>query len=364
MIDRMFITHKNYRYLLGLFGVVFFVSSCSMMRKKQENFPDFSTGSEFSMIEDTLVFPEPKDITFDIKRLRALDFGKDTLNRNAVLEQIFTQRTQPDDWNYSDFYDLSCWKCSTCDKKNVLDENSSEGDEIYYEQLPLDINYTQLIGQLDFQGSNEKAYSLLSFSTGPDYELTGRFVSGMLSLALLEKSDSWKIKQFNLVVNYQGSFQKASGIDTLIELPNGEPIFVGIGGVANGISVEDYWPVYENLYCYDFHDLKETIQLHNAICWINGEEDLGSKWHTQIVGSSIVEGQQQITFLTSGRIDKERMWGLPDGITEQVYNQLAKISNFELKQTFALVDNKWTAIKTVLESWTNNPNKRQTYVIL
>lgn len=360
----MKVTRQFYKYILALFVFNFLMTSCALIGKRYEQFDDVPLESVAVSSEDSIVFPEPKDIAFDIKRLRALDFGKDTLNRNTVLEQIFTQRTQPDDWNYSDFYDLSCWKCSTCDKKNVLDENSSEGDEIYYEKLPLDINYTQLIGQLDFQGSNGNDYSLLSFSTGPDYELTGRFVSGMLSLALLEKSDSWKIKQFNLVVNYQGSFQKASGIDTLIELPNGEPMFVGIGGVANGVSVEDYWPVYENLYCYDFHDLKETIKLHNAVCWINSEEDLGSKWHTQIVGSSIVEGQQQITFLTSGRIDKERMWGLPDGITEQVYNQLAKISNFELKQTFALVDNKWTAIKTVLESWTNNPNKRQTFVIL
>jgi hypothetical protein len=180
----------------------------------------------------------------------------------------------------------------------------------------------------------------------------------------MEKNDSWKIKQFNLVVNYQGSFQQANGIDTLIELPNGEPLFVGYGGVANGVSAEDYWPVYENLYCYDFKDLKETIKFHSAVCWINGDEDLGSNWETKIIEPQMVGEQTQLTVRTTGRLDKDRMWGLPEGLTQDVYNQLPQVSNFELNTIYGFVDGKWTKIKIVLESWTDNTNKRQTYVIL
>lgn len=360
----MKVTRQFYKYILALFVFTFLMTSCLLIGKRHEQFDDAPLESVAVSNQDSIEFPEPKDIAFDIKRLRSLDFGKDTLNRNAVLEQVFNKQIDPDDWNYNDFYDLTYWKCSTCKKMSVLDENQSYADQLVYEKLPLEINYTQLIGQLDFQGSNEKAYSLLSFSTGPDYELTGRFVSGMLSLALMEKNDSWKIKQFNLVVNYQGSFQKASGIDTLIELPNGEPLFVGYGGVANGVSAEDYWPVYENLYCYDFIDLKETIKLQSAVCWINGDVDLGSKWETKILDPTMVGGQTQLTVLTTGRLDKDRMWGLPEGLTQDVYNQLPQVSNFELKTIYGFVDGKWTKIKTVLESWTNNPNKRQTFVIL
>lgn len=360
----MLVTRQFYKYILALLGFTFLMASCALVGKRHEQFDYVPLESVAVSNEDSIEFPEPKDIAFDIKRLRSLDFGKDTLNRNAVLEQVFNKQIDPDDWNYNDFYDLTYWKCSTCKKVSILDENQSYADQLVYEKLPLEINYTQLIGQLDFQGSNEKAYSLLSFSTGPDYELTGRFVSGMLSLALMEKNDSWKIKQFNLVVNYQGAFQQANGIDTLIELPNGEPLFVGYGGVANGVSAEDYWPVYENLYCYDFKDLKETIKFHSAVCWINGDEDLGSKWETKIIEPQMVGEQTQLTVLTTGRLDKDRMWGLPEGLTQDVYNQLPQVSNFELKTIYGFVDGKWTKIKIVVESWTDSTNKRQTYVIL
>lgn len=139
------------------------MASCALISKRYEQFDDVPLENVAASNEDTVVFPEPKDITFDIKRLRFLDFGKDTLNRNVVLEQIFTIEIDPDDWNYNDFYDLTYWKCSSCEKQSVLDENQSDADQLTFEKLPLDYNYTQLIGQLDFQGTNDEVYSLLSF---------------------------------------------------------------------------------------------------------------------------------------------------------------------------------------------------------
>lgn len=350
---------KNHIYIVVTLWVV---SSCGLFGAKFDPIPEYPVAST-NVASDSIVFLEPKDISFNISRLRSLDFGVDSLNRDLVQEQIFTKPSGPDDWNYNDFYSLSYWKCSSCEKISVLDENNSQGQEVYFEKLPLEINYTQLIGQLDFQGANDKSYSLLSFSTGPDYELTGRFVSGMLSLALLEKNETWKIKQFNLVVNYQGSFQRASGIDSLIELPSGLPLFIIRGGVANGVSVDEYWPIYENIYFIDYQDLKQVIQITNAVCWINGDEDLGSKWSTHVVEIKQVGDQEQMELQTSGRLDKERMWGLPEGISQEVYLKLPKLSNFELKTTYTFQAGKWNKTQTILEIWTSDSNKREKYIL-
>lgn len=341
--------------------VLLFSVACGVPKTTLET-TEISTESNVYS-SDTFQIPEPTTISFELERLRKLDFGKDSLNNRLVLEQLFTSPIGPDEWNYNDFHEMAYWKCTSCAKEKILDENNSSSDEPIFVELPYDYNYTELIGQLDFNGKNGRAYRLLSFSTAMEYEHTGRFVPGMLSLALLEEQASWKINQFRLVVNYQGSFQRASGIDSLFFLSNGTPYFVGSGGVANGVSGEDYWPVYENLYVYNGQTLNEALVIGSAKCWINGDEDLGSKWSSQMIENRVVNGQEQLTFLTIGRLDKSRMWGLPYGLTEAVYNELPKVCQFEITNTFSLVNGEWKKVGTVLESWTNQSDKRTTFTI-
>ncbi len=275
----------------------------------------------------------PTDISFDLNRMKTLDFGTDSLDGDKVLFQLFPAPMQEEDPELSDWKTSAFWSCSSCSRYDFV---SYEDDEITEkETLPYAANYTWCTNILYYQSEKGSLRAIVSFSTSQMNDGTGRFTRGLLSLANFEKQHgTWKLMNFEPFVNFQGSFTQASPVDEVIIGENGKIYFLIHGGEANGVSAEEYWPLYQGLYILDGESLKEIFHQQAASCSENGEA-VGSNWITavkKIKGTS--EGVQFI-LETKGLLVKEFDWyrpGMLQFISKEDFDQLPPRFEFEAVQ--------------------------------
>lgn len=268
-------------------------------------------GNSFSFSQEEGPIP-PIELSFDLNKLKQLDFGTDSLNADKVLFQLFPAPMKEDDPELSEWRIAAYWSCSSCLKREfVVFEDEEEAEK---ELIPYDGNYTSCTNILYYQSQKGSLHAIASFSTSQMNDGTGRFARGVLSLAHFEKQKGhWKLIHFNPFVNLQGSFTLASPIDSIAFDTNGKPYLIIHGGEANGVSPEEYWPLYQGLYVIDGETLTQILHLRGASCIENGEA-VGSVWDTEItkIESNLME--TVILTKTSGLIVKEYNWYLPGGL--------------------------------------------------
>jgi hypothetical protein len=251
----------------------------------------------------------PIDISFDLDKLKQLDFGTDSLNADKVLFLLFPAPMNEDDPELSEWKTAAYWSCFSCLKREfVVFEDDEDAEK---EMIPYDRNYTSGTNILYYRTGDQKERAVACFSTSEMNDGTGRFTRGVLSIAHFEKQKgSWKLISFNPFVNLQGSFTLASPIDAIKFDMNGNPFFIINGGEANGVSTEDYWPLYQGLYVIDGETLTQIIHLQGASCKENGEA-VGSIWDTEIKEIKSIDGKVLITTRTTGLLVKEYNWFFP-----------------------------------------------------
>lgn len=295
--------------------------------------------------QDDGVF-QPLDISFDVNKLKALDFGSDSLDGDKILFQLFPAPMNEDDPELSEWRVSAFWKCSSCIKRGFVSYEDTEMTEI--DSLPYDANYTVCTNILYYQSEKGSLRAVASFSTSLMNDGTGRFTRGLLSLAHFEKQNGrWKLLNFEPFVNFQGTFTLASPVDEVMIGENGKTCFLIHGGEANGVSPEEYWPVYQGLYVIDGKSLVELLHIPGASCQENNDP-IGSVWDTEIksVGSSPV-GATVIHTKTSGLIVKEYNWGVPEvlkPISKTDFESLPDRFTFSAEQEF-IADFSGTAIE-------------------
>lgn len=266
-------------------------------------------GSSVSFSQEDGLIP-PINISFDLSKLKQLDFGRDSLNADKVLFQLFPAPMNEDDPELSEWKTAAFWKCPTCEKKEftVFADDVEEEKEL----IPYDRNYTSCSNILYYRTNDQKERAVASFSTSEMNDGTGRFTRGVLSIAHFEKQNgSWKLLNFNPFVNLQGSFTLASPIDEISYDKIGKPYFIIHGGEANGVSPEEYWPLYQGLYVIDGETLSEILHLQGASCRENNEP-VGSIWDTKINQIETTGEGVIFTISTTGIIVKAFNWYLPE----------------------------------------------------
>lgn len=277
----------------------------------------------------------PTDISFDVNKLKLLDFGTDSLDGNKLLLQFFPAPMSEEDLEYSEWKTSAFWSCSSCFRREmVVFENAEEKE---WETLPFDANYTWCTNILYYQSEKGTLRAIVSFSTSQMNDGTGRFTRGLLSLANFEKQNGrWKLLKFEPFVNFQGSFTQASPVDEVLITKSGKTYFLIHGGEANGVSPEDYWPIYQGLYVIEAESLFQYLHVSAASCQENNPP-VGSLWETEIL--EINEGLlgTEIIIKTTGLIVKEYSWGLPESlqfIAETDFEALPARFNFITTQKF------------------------------
>lgn len=276
----------------------------------------------------------PIDISFDPDKLKQLDFGTDSLNADTILFKLFPAPMDEDDPELSEWKTSAYWKCSSCTQHEFV--SYEDGEVLEKEILPYDGNYTWCTGILYYQSGKGTLRAIVSFSTSQMNDGTGRFTRGLLSLAHFEKQNGkWELLNFNPFVNFQGSFTLASPIDQAMIGENGKTYFLIHGGEANGVSAEEYWPLYQGLYILDGETLKELFHHNGASCEENGGEPLGSIWKTGVKKITAVSEGVQFTLQTTGLFVKEYDWFRPimlQSISKEDFDELPSRFEFEAVQ--------------------------------
>lgn len=286
----------------------------------------------WSFSQEDVTF-HPTDISFDLNRLKTLDFGMDSLDGDKVLFQLFPAPMQEEDPELSEWKTSAFWSCSSCARYDFI---SYEDDEITEkETLPYDMNYTWCSNILYYQSEKGTLRAVVSFSTSQMNDGTGRFTRGLLSLANFEKQHgTWKLMHFEPFVNLQGSFTQASPVDEVVIGENGKIYFLIHGGEANGVSAEEYWPLYQGLYILDGESLKELFHQQAASCSENGEA-IGSNWITEVKKIKGVADGVQFVLETKGVLVKEFDWyrpGMLQFISKEDFDKLPPRFEFEAVQ--------------------------------
>jgi len=265
--------------------------------------------SGFSQYEGMI---PPVEISFDLNKLNQLDFGTDSLQKDEILLKLFPAPMKEDDPELSEWRTSAYWSCPSCLKRELSAYEYSEEPE--KASVPFERNFTWCESILYYKTEEGKGSqrAIASFSTAEVNDGTGRFTPGVLSLALFEyRGGHWQLIDFNPFVNFQGQFTAASPVDEVKISSNGKTYFVIRGGEANGVSPEDYWPLYQGLYLISEESLSETFHIPGASCEENGPA-VGSVWNTEItdLGENFFGSVLEIK--TAGLIVKEYNWGLPE----------------------------------------------------
>ncbi|MDF3027408.1 MAG: hypothetical protein K0S23_1715 [Fluviicola sp.] len=295
---------------------------------------------------------KPLDISFDLGKLKQLDFGVDSLDPDTILFHLFPAPMSEDDPELSEWKTSAYWTCSSCWRGELY---SFEEDEDFEKELiPYERNYTSCTSILNYKTKDGIERAMASFSSSQTNDGTGRFTRGVLSLAHFEKQNgNWKLIDFNPFVNLQGSFTLASPVDAVVFNPNGKVYFTIHGGEANGVSPEDYWPLYQGLYVIDGESLSDVLYLKGASCRENGEA-VGSVWDTEIMKIESNVFGTNIETKTTGLIVKEYNWFLPKAlqfISKSDFDLLPLRFSFTANQAFYYTTTGWRFEKPVITIW-------------
>ncbi len=295
----------------------------------------FLSGTFACFSQEDVPIIRPVDISFDGDKLKQLDFGTDSLNGDRLLFQFFPAPMSEEDPELFDWKTAAFWSCSSCLRREmVVFENEEESER---ETLPFDANYTSCTNILYYQSEKGSLRAIVSFSTSQMNDGTGRFTRGLLSLANFEKQNGiWKLLNFEPFVNFQGSFTLASPVDEVMISKTGKTYFLIHGGEANGVSPEDYWPLYQGLYVINGESLTEILHLQAASCEEN-TDPIGTVWDTELADIGESPSGININTKTSGLFVKEYAWGLPEAfqyISELDFESLPNRFNFTITQNF------------------------------
>lgn len=288
---------------------------------------------------------KPKAVSLDLEKMKQLNFGSGALDPDKVLFQLFPAPMDEDDPEIVEWRKAAFWFCPTCEKRvfKVFDDEPEE------ETIPYERNYTVASGAYEFKTEAGVSRAILSFSTSDHNDGTGRFARGVLSVALFEKQNNqWKLIHFNPFVNLQGSFTLASGVDGIFVSRHQKVYFLIHGGEANGVSGEEYWPLYQGLYVIDPETLQEVFHLPSASCQENGEA-LGTVWESEIIDIQSSKTETLFFVNSKGLIVKEYSWGLPSAfefVTEADFKLLPERFQFEASQMISVTGNGLVVKKT------------------
>lgn len=257
-----------------------------------------------------------------------------SMHPDSVLFALYPAPLPDSSMDYNDMKTVAYWNCPTCAVDSLQDWNNADGAYIPTIAFPFSQNFTEVVGELTYADNQGKTNRLYAFSTAEYNDGTGRFTGGVLALAnFRQHGNQWDMTRYNPSVNYQGKFTRSDGPDTAIIFKN-KTYFIGVGGLANGVSVEEYWPLFSDVFIYD-ESLNQVIRLNFYECALNCEK--GTNYATEITSIDYFKGTYCVETLTKGELLAGYYWGGPRGINEAMIEELLKNYawlRFEFVQTF------------------------------
>jgi len=197
-----------------------------------------------------------------------------------------------------------------------------------------------------FTKSPNQHFAWVAFNTTSaqvDFLLTGRFCSGLLSLAYLKQTDNqWNVVDFNKAIGYHGMFCKSPAPE-MIEYKKG----------TFGLQLIDYnggagGPYFGSLSLFDIMD--STITELISIPLSHLSETLKCGWESKIEMSDSLKSNE-IMIVTEGKIDKKEFTeecGDLDILPNEIIKALSKKREFKfsIQRIYKLTNNKYELTNT------------------
>lgn len=244
------------------------------------------------------------------KMADSLTFGSDSIDQQKLLFSLFPSisvyqwlkdEIDTDEKWAAEEKKRVVWRCSSCELTSFIEPNERTApslanptmDEKNLSEIqvafPFERNFTEITDVKYYKTALGEERCVVSFNTGRDEILAGRFLSGMLGIAVLEKraissyaqisaggnaikssnnialknnnvaEKAWKVVAFNPQVCLQGSFSQSQHVTQVKSFPEGDFFEIESAlGVAMGM---DFTQITRDYYLVSAADLKVMMFL-------------------------------------------------------------------------------------------------------
>ncbi len=209
------------------------------------------------------------DIDFGAISVDTLKFETDSINANRVLFAMFPTISAWDwikeDWDQKndslDYTNEAVWGCKKCVPQLYIEQNDRTAPSLVnptmeeknlseiQREFPFNRNFTTVTDLQYYQTVDGKQRCVVSFNTCAEIIPVGRFLSGMLGLAVLEKMESpnkkgslWKVLNFNPQVCFQGNYSQSNSVTHVKTFTEGNyfEVISWLGGTENYQNIDYY----------------------------------------------------------------------------------------------------------------------------
>lgn len=270
-----------------------------------------------------------------------------SLQEDSVLKFIYPGSLYQVNFYDSDTLNVVLWYCVDCRPEKMvftLDEDTLLFvDTVLYDSRLLSLDV--------FEDGEKNRYAWVGINTTeaqPDFLLTGRFCSGILSLALLkQEAEGWRLVSLDKAVGGFGMFCMAPK-PKLVEYQKnhfGLTLTESLGGPGG--------PYMGSLYLYDVVNgkIQELLSLEMA----DFELIENCTWHTSVVLNPDSLKTDEIILETSGMVDKSVLElnefdfsYLPAELNAAL--QKKKMVSFKYLRTYKLVDARYQLVNMTFKT--------------
>lgn len=266
-----------------------------------------------------------------------------TLHPDSLLKQFYPGAFYRYNIYETDTLSVVLWYCNDATPELLMINEYNEDTLVFIDSLLYD---TRLLMYQEFVHSDKKHYAWVAFNTTEaqaDFMLTGRFCSGILSLALIRQDEKgWSVVDFDKAIGFYGMFCM-SPIPEVVEYRKG----------VHGLKLVDFnggagGPYFGSLTLFDQVDGKITELLTVPLSHLS--ETLKCNWETKIMlADSLIKNE--IMLITEGEIDRDEFMevcGELDLLPKEMVDAFAKKKafSFSIQRIYKLVNNTYKLSST------------------
>ena len=311
--------------------------------------------AELERIQSGSKFIPVPDIDFGAIQADTLRFETDSINANNVLFALFPTISAWDwiksDWDHktdsADYANEAVWGCKKCVPQLYIEQNDRTAPSLVNPTMveknlneiqrtfPFERNFTTVTDLQYYQTVDGKQRCVVSFNTCAEIIPVGRFFSGMLGIAVLEKLESpdkkgsiWKVLNFNPQVCFQGNYSQSNSVTHVKTFTDGNyfEVISWLGGTENYQNIDYYLISESNL---------KTVMFLPGLCRYSAakqNEDFdfmgtASSWGGEV--SVQMKNQQLVASITHSG------WYIKDSthaeLSDLPFMAMPKLQDFNLK---------------------------------
>ncbi len=268
---------------------------------------------------------------------------ENSIHTDSLLKQFYPGAFYRYNFSETDTISVVLWYCNDASPEIMMINEYNEDSLIFIDTLLYD---TRLLMSQQFTNSQKQQCAWVAFNTTEaqiDFLLTGRFCSGILSLAYLKMIENkWSVVDFNKAIGFHGMFCMSPAPE-IIEYQKGK----------QGLQLIDYnggagGPYFGSLTLFD--QINGKIEELITIPLSHLSETLKCGWETKIELSNSLK-ENEILIVTTGKINRDEFTEVCGELTilpKEIVNELTKKKefSFSIQRIYTLVNNTYELSST------------------